>query len=151
MYAAMTYCEAAGMGEIRTFRDLDAWKSAMSLVESTYRLTAHFPHDEKYGLVSQMRRAAVSIPSNIAEGNAMNRHRWTIRFLLNAIGSSCELETQLEIAMRLCFCTRAQAATVLRQLDAVQKLLYGMKRERERRIAGGVVAMLLCVGFHVVR
>ena len=140
------------MGEIRTFRDLEAWKIGMDLVESTYRLTTDFPDAERYGLVAQMRRAAVSIPWNVAEGNAMNRPKWTIRHVLNAIGSSCEFETQLEAALRLCFCTSDQAVQVLQQLDRVQKLLYGLKRERERRIASaGAVIIAVAAVVHWIR
>jgi four helix bundle protein len=74
------------MGEIRTFRDLHAWQVGMRVVEHTYELTAKFPDGERYGLVAQMRRASVSIPSNVAEGNAVARARWTLRFVLNALG-----------------------------------------------------------------
>lgn len=141
------------MGEIRTFRDLEAWKIRMQLVESAYRLTAYFPDAERYGLVSQMRRAAVSIPSNIAEGNAVNRPKWTIRHVLDAIGSSCEFDTQLEAALRLRFCTPEDAAEVLRQLGRVQKLLYGLKRERERRLAtaGTVISIVVAAVVHWMR
>jgi four helix bundle protein len=84
----------------------------------------------------------VSIPSNVAEGNALNKPRWTIRFLLNAIGSSCELATHLEIALRLRFCTAQQSTALTRDLELLQKLLYGLKRERERRLmsAGATLA-----------
>ena len=139
------------MGEIRTFRELEAWQVGMRVVEHTYVLTADFPDGERYGLVAQMRRASISIPSNVSEGNAVNRPRWTIRFLLNAIGSSCELATQLEVAVRLRFCTTQRAAEFTQHLEQLQRLLYGLKRERERRIAaaGAVVsaAIFLAVRF----
>jgi four helix bundle protein len=130
------------VADIRSFRDLEAWQVGMRVVEHTYVLTADFPDGERYGLVTQMRRASVSIPSNVAEGNALNKPRWTIRFLLNAIGSSCELATHLEIALRLRFCTAQQSTALTRDLELLQKLLYGLKRERERRLmsAGATLA-----------
>ena len=125
------------MGEIRTFRDLQAWQVGMRVVEHTYRLTADFPDEERYGLVAQMRRASVSIPSNVAEGNAVGKPRWTIRFVLNAVGSACELATQLEAAVRLRFCETEAATGLTQDLEQLMKLLYGLKRERERRLLQG--------------
>ena len=129
------------MAEIRTFRDLQAWQVGMRVVEHTYRLTADFPIEERYGLVAQMRRASVSIPSNVAEGNAVIKPRWTIRFVLNAVGSACELSTQLEAAVRLRFCTTDAAERLTHDLEHVMKLLYGLKRERERRLLTGGAAL----------
>jgi four helix bundle protein len=88
------------MSEIREHRDLDAWRVAMDAVLETYRLSADFPNTEIYGLTSQMRRAAVSVPSNIAEGQA-RRFRAAINHLSVALGSIAELDTQLELAVRL--------------------------------------------------
>ncbi|MFY0715069.1 four helix bundle protein [Seonamhaeicola sp. NFXS20] len=84
-------------------KDLDVWKKSMDLVELVYSLTSEFPPDEKYGLVSQMRRAAVSIPSNIAEGTARKGDKELLQFLMISIGSLSELETQYLIAVRLEF------------------------------------------------
>ena len=89
------------MGEIRTFRDLMIWQKSMALLTSLYRETNRFPADEKFGLVSQMRRCAVSIPSNIAEGYGRRTSGDYIRFLQIAIGSIYELQTQLEISRNL--------------------------------------------------
>jgi len=89
------------IGVIRTYRDLVAWQRAMELAEEVYRATAAFPGDEKFGLVSQMRRAAVSIPSNIAEGFGRKRRAEFKRFLEIARGSLFELQTQAELARRL--------------------------------------------------
>jgi four helix bundle protein len=135
------------MGENRGFRGLVAWQVGMEVVELTYKLTGQFPDQERYGLVSQMRRAAVSGPSNVAEGYPTNAPKWTLRFITIAIGSSFELDTQLEAAVRLQFCTVAEAMPLREQLDRLQKLLCGMKREKERRLlsagAGVSVALLL--------
>src|SRR6476660_4878785 len=113
------------MSEIRSFRDLYAWQVGIKVVERTYELTADFPNEERSGLVSQMRRASVSIPSNVAEGNAVVRPRWTIRFLLNSVASACELATQLEAALRLGFCTSDAAKGLNQEIEQALKLLYG--------------------------
>jgi four helix bundle protein len=135
------------MGENRGFRGLLSWQVGMDVVELTYKLTARFPDEERYGLVSQMRRAAVSSPSNVAEGYPTNAPKWTLRFITTAIGSSFELDTQLEAAIRLQFCTVPEATPLREQVDRLQKLLYGMKREKERKLlsasAGISVARLL--------
>jgi four helix bundle protein len=82
-----------------------------------------------------MRRAAVSMPSNIAEAHGVKKTRWSLRHIVTAIGSSCELDTQLEIALRLKFIAPTAARELTAVLDRAQKLLYGMRREKERRLA----------------
>ena len=89
------------MSEWQTHKDLDIWKNGMALVELIYILTKNFPQGEKFGLTSQLRRAAVSIPSNIAEGAARQSTKEYIHFLYISLGSLSELETQLLIAQRL--------------------------------------------------
>ena len=89
-------------GDITGYRDLVVWQKAMSLVEDIYRLTCNFPSAERYGLTSQIQRAAVSIPSNIAEGYGSGGGNYR-RHIMIARGSLMELETQLEIAVRLDF------------------------------------------------
>ena len=86
---------------MKTHKDLIVWNKSMDLVVATYRLSSQFPDEEKFGLTSQMRRAAVSVPSNIAEGAARNSTKEYIRFLYIALGSLSELETQLLISKRL--------------------------------------------------
>jgi len=86
---------------VRSFRDLDVWRLAVELAETVYRLTARFPKAELFCLTAQMRRAAVSIPSNIAEGRARNSSREFLHYLSISRGSLAELETQLELAIRL--------------------------------------------------
>jgi four helix bundle protein len=88
---------------IRSFRDLDVWKRSMELTGMVYRLTQGFPREEMFGLSAQLRRAAVSIPSNIAEGRGRLNTREFRQFLNVARGSNCELQTQLEIARTLGF------------------------------------------------
>jgi four helix bundle protein len=136
------------MGDIKTYRDLHAWQAGMETMALTYALTAAFPLEERYGLTSQMRRAAVSIPSNIAEGDGVGTPRWALRYLVTAIASSLELETQLEASVRLKYVSRERATALAESLDRVQKLLYGMRRERLRRIgmrAAGTGIVLLAV------
>jgi four helix bundle protein len=84
-----------------THKDLDIWKMGVDLVERLYRATATFPKDEAFGLTAQMRRAAVSVPSNIAEGAARNSKREYLHYLYISLGSLSEVETQLVIAKRL--------------------------------------------------
>ena len=122
------------MGEISSYKDLHAWQVGMDAITLTYELTADFPDGERYGLVSQMRRASVSIPSNVAEGHGVGMPRWSLRYISTAIGSSLELETQLEAAVRLGFVSRDRTKALRDSLDRVQKLLYGMRREKLRRI-----------------
>ena len=86
---------------MKTHKDLVVWNKSMELVIATYKLSSKFPEEEKFGLSSQMRRAAVSIPSNIAEGAARNSTKEYIRFLYIALGSLSELETQFLISNRL--------------------------------------------------
>lgn len=89
------------MDKIRTFRDLIVWQKAMLLVTAVYKITKNFPDEEKYGLVSQLRRCAVSIPSNMAEGYGRNATNDYVRFLNISMSSLYELQTQLEISMNL--------------------------------------------------
>ena len=87
--------------EIHTYRDLIVWQRAIELVTEIYQLTEIFPKEEIYGITSQMRRAAVSIPSNIAEGRVRGTRKDFTHFLIISYGSGAELETQIEIAKRL--------------------------------------------------
>ena len=86
---------------VKSFRDLDVWHLGVELAETVYRVTARFPKAELFGLTSQMRRAAVSVPSNIAEGRARDSTREFLHFLAISRGSLAELDTQLELAIRL--------------------------------------------------
>jgi four helix bundle protein len=102
---------------INSFRDLRVWQAGMDLVEQVYRITQTFPVQELYGLTSQVRRAAVSIPSNIAEGHTREHTKEYLYHLSVAQASLAELQTQLEIAARLNFVTSEQLGPIL--LDAV--------------------------------
>src|SRR3954451_22493418 len=91
------------MSHVRTYRDLLVWQKGMQLVTSVYQAVKMFPRDEVYGLTSQLRRCAVSIPSNIAEGHSRSTRKEFLRFLEISLGSLFELQTQLEIAKNLSY------------------------------------------------
>ncbi|MFZ3153177.1 four helix bundle protein [Pseudomonas sp.] len=109
---------------MRTHHNLRAWKLSMQLVEDIYQLTKNFPASEQYGLTSQMRRAAVSVPSNIAEGAARESMAEFLRFLVIARGSLSELETQCLLAQRVGFIRSAEEPLVL--IDQVFAQLGGL-------------------------
>lgn len=111
-----------------TFMDLEVWRTAMDLVTSIYRLSTRFPKDEMYGLTSQLRRAAVSVPSNIAEGKGRSSDRELIQFLCHARGSLFEVETQLEIAERLTYVTKEESDPLRREATRVAQMLNGLIR-----------------------
>ena len=120
-----------GGGVKRKHHDLLVWQQAILLVEQIYQLTAPFPQAEQYGLTSQMRRAAVSVPSNVAEGAARGSNADFNRFLIIARGSLSELETQVLIAQKLRFTDNVN--DVLTQIDQVFALLGGLINSLKRR------------------
>lgn len=109
-----------------SYRDLVAWQKAVDLVAEVYRITRSFPKDEIYGLTSQLRRAAVSIPSNIAEGQGRLSKGEFRQFLGQARGSVLEVETQAIIARRLGFLEDAAAENVLSRSAEVNRILNGL-------------------------
>ncbi len=98
--------------KVEGYRDLIVWQKSITLVKQIYQLTQNFPDDEKFGLISQMRRAAISIPSNIAEGQARRTTGDYVRFVSIAEGSLAELDTQLIVAIELSFCTKIQTKEI---------------------------------------
>jgi four helix bundle protein len=115
-------------GEImgRSYKDLAAWQKAMDLVTATYRSTASFPKDEQFGLTSQLRRAAVSIPSNIAEGQGRLSEKEFRYFLGQARGSVMEVETQIQIAQNLGYIKAEQTKELLELCAEVGRILNGL-------------------------
>ena len=107
----------------KTHKDLDVWNKAMDLAGALYLLTNTFPREEQFGLTSQIRRAGVSVASNIAEGAARNSNKEFIQFLYIALGSIAEIETQLLLAKRLHF---LREDTLIEKTDAVRKMLLGL-------------------------
>ena len=110
---------------MKDHKDLDVWKKGIDLVAEVYRTTAQFPKEEVFGLTSQMRRAAVSIPANVAEGAARQTDKEFIQFLHIALGSASELETELLIAEKLGFCN---ASSLSEQIISVKMMLNGLIR-----------------------
>lgn len=109
-------------------KDLVAWQKAMDLVVEVYRLTDSFPKREVYSLTDQIRRAAVSVPSNIAEGQAHFNSGEFLHFLRHSMGSLAELETQLLIARRLAYCADSESAPLLDAVSEVGRILNGLIR-----------------------
>jgi four helix bundle protein len=118
-----------------TYHELDVWKQGMDLVEQCYLETASSPRSELYGLTSQLRRAAVSIPANVAEGH----WRWTTKAYANhvsiAMGSHGELETYIELGCRLGYLSADARARMLRVSDSVGRLLNGLHRALVRKLS----------------
>ena len=112
--------------------NLEVWKRSLDFVTEIYKITANFPADEKFGLVSQMRRAAVSIPSNIAEGAARNSRKEFINFLHIAQGSAAELETQILISQNLRFIESNQAEPLLQELEEISRMIIGLQKSLRR-------------------
>lgn len=110
----------------KSFRDLRVWQEGCKLALSVYSMTRSFPQFEMYGLASQMQRAAVSVPANIAEGRARKGQAEFVQFLHQAAGSLAELETYLELVRALGYSNSAQLAAVENQADEVGKLLYAL-------------------------
>ena len=125
------------MSEIRDHRDLHAWRVAMDAVLETYRLSVDFPKQETYGLVSQMRRATVSVPSSVAEGQVRGG-RAAINYLNTALGSIAELDTQLEVALRLGYVSSDRAADLQKWIVSARRLVHGLRRARRRTLAVSV-------------
>lgn len=118
---------------IRDFRDLRVWQDAISLVEEVYKASASFPREELYGVVSQMRTAAVSIPSNIAEGQSREHLTEYLHFLSIAIGSSAELQTQVIIAERLGFLRSDGVSQLQERIESVRRQARALKSAPERK------------------
>jgi four helix bundle protein len=125
------------MNTLKTHCDLDVWKLSMDLVIDLYRITESFPNSEKFGLVMQIRRAAVSICSNIAEGAARAHNREFAQFLYISLGSVAEIETQLEISRRLGYLKSKDKQQEI--LDRIRRMLVGLIKHvtRDARIVTG--------------
>ena len=113
----------------QSYKDLIVWQKGIALAKLVYTITAKFPAEEKFGLVSQMRRAAVSIPSNIAEGQARHTTGEFIQFISHAEGSVAELNTQLILAVELKFCPDPIAAPASGLMEDLRRMLNGLRRK----------------------
>ena len=120
---------------IESYKDLDVWKVAMTLAQESYLLTARFPKDEMYGMAAQIRRAAVSIPANIAEGYGRDLTGSFVQFLRIAQGSARELETHLILAERIRLADQETVAPLQELCERVSKMLRSLIRSLEARRA----------------
>ena len=114
---------------MHNFRKLDIWVKSLDLVTDIYRVTNTFPNQERFGLISQMQRSAVSIPSNIAEGSAKSSNKDFARFLEMSIGSSYELETELTIASKLNYMELDVFVSLQNKIVEIQKMIIGFKNK----------------------
>jgi four helix bundle protein len=123
------------MGEIKhNFKELKIWQKSRILAKELFLLTRKFPKDERYELVSQMRRAAISIPSNIAEGAGRNSNREFRRFLDIALSSAYELETQLIISSDLGYVSEEEWFNINSLIEEIQKMIIGFRRSIDKQI-----------------
>jgi four helix bundle protein len=112
---------------IQSYRDLEAWKIGMEFAVSVYQLTRALPREELYGLSAQLRRAVVSIPSNISEGHQQGTKSY-VHFIALALGSLAEAETQLELAARLHYVSAADTEAVSLLASHLRRVLHGLRR-----------------------
>ena len=113
---------------IKNFKTLDIWKRSRSLVLAVYKSTTEFPSTEKFGLSSQIQRAAVSVPSNIAEGCGRNTNKDLSRFIDISIGSICELETQLYLAYDLGYISKGSGTSLVNEISEIRKMMIGFQK-----------------------
>jgi four helix bundle protein len=112
---------------IRDYKDLRVWQKGMDLAKLIYQITGRFPTEEKFGITAQMRRAAVSVPSNIAEGQARKTTGEFVQFLSHAEGSLAELDTQLRLSVSLAFCEEGKTEMASSLITDLQKMLNGLR------------------------
>jgi four helix bundle protein len=125
------------MNQIRTHRDLLIWQKSMALVTEIYRKSQRFPAQEQYGLTSQIRRAAVSIPSNIAEGFGRQSTGDYIRFLNIAVGSLFEVQTQIEIALNLSFIQESEFTIIFESTREIDRMMSSLIQKLKIKKEGG--------------
>ena len=133
MARRLTGIAVDGRPTAKHYKELLIWQKGMLLAKGVYGLTASFPADERFGLVSQMRRAAISVPSNIAEGQARQGTREFLQFLSHASGSPAELETQLLLSIDLAYCMKGDADEVDGLIAGLQKMIAALRRSLEDR------------------
>jgi four helix bundle protein len=119
----------------QNYQDLVVWQKGIQLAKLIYQITRSFPSEEKFGLIAQMRRAAVSIPSNVAEGQARRTTGEFIQFSSHAEGSVAELNTQLIPATELHFCSTSDGRSSSELIEHLRRMLNGLRRKLERRSA----------------
>jgi four helix bundle protein len=118
---------------VKSHKDLQVWRSSIELARLVYRVTSEFGREEQFGLTTQMRRASVSIASNIAEGAARSGTKEFVQFLYIASGSASELQTQVEIAKGLFDEKRAKLETLQRDAESLSRMIHGLIRSLKSR------------------
>jgi four helix bundle protein len=138
------------MAVSRNYRDLDAWSAAMRVAIDVYTISSTFPSGERFGLVAQIRRAAVSIPSNIAEGEARKSPKAFVHFLGISLGSLAEVDTGLEIAVRRGYLSPPRSAELQEILRNARRLIFGLRRSQMRRLTTSVALPTLVLASMIV-
>jgi len=124
-------------GPINSYRDLLVWQKGMALAKQIYTMTRAFPDDERFGLIAQMRRAAISIPSNIAEGQVRQGRKEFVQFLSHAGGSLAELDTQLLLAVEFGYCRDGGGPQTAATIQELQKMVATLRRKIAARLSAG--------------
>ena len=119
---------------LKSYRDLEVWQKSMDLVVLCYKMAKGFPQNEIYGLTSQLQRAAISIPANIAEGRHRQHSKEFLRHLSIAYGSLAELETHIQIAERLNYMNHNETSQVLNRTAEIGRMLNGLRKSIEKKI-----------------
>jgi four helix bundle protein len=117
----------------QNYQDLVVWQKGIQLAKLIYQITRSFPSEEKFGLIAQMRRAAVSIPSNVAEGQARRTTGEFIQFISHAEGSAAELDTQIILAVELSFCRKTDVLSIYELNDEIRRMLNALRRKLAER------------------
>jgi four helix bundle protein len=117
----------------RSYKDLFVWQKGIELAKVVYRLTRSYPNEEKFGIVAQMRRAAISIPSNLAEGQARHTTGEFIQFISHSEGSVAELDTQLILSIELKLCSGTDAESAFGLISELRKMLNVLRRKLSTR------------------
>jgi four helix bundle protein len=136
------------MSEITSYRDLDAWNVGMELAVAAFHLSHQLPSSERYELAKQIRRSASSVPANVAEGHATGFTGMFLRHVAIALGSAAELETHLELAIRLGMLAPKQIQSAAELIERAGQLLHGLRRSLRLRLArkaGTVIVMWFCL------
>lgn len=127
----------SAVSKVESFRDLKVWRRGIEITLAVYRVTADFPDDERFGLTSQLRRCATSIPSNAAEGHARKTTKEFLRFISIATGSLAELQTQLTIADRLGYLPEGSKSNLKTLCDEQSRMLTGLRNSLRRKLKSG--------------
>jgi len=122
--------------DFKSYRDLDVWQKAMDLVIECYQITSSFPKSEIFGLTSQLQRAAVSVPANIAEGRARQHTKELVQYISIAHGSLAELETHIQIAYRLNYIDKVRLDQLMDRASSVGRMLNGLRKSLQNREQG---------------